>query len=204
MNKKKILAIGPHPDDIELGCFGSMAKFAKQGDEIHFLILTKGEGGTLGGDRVKEAVKSASLINANLNIENLPDRYISDGQDTISVLEKYIKEINPRMVFIPTSNDTHQDHRATFYASLVACRSVNEVYAYETPSTSRNFVPNFFVDISDFIDLKVKAVRIHSSQGGKGYMADRAVRGLAEYRAFDILLNDKYVEGFDIIKLVME
>jgi LmbE family N-acetylglucosaminyl deacetylase len=201
---KKILAIGPHPDDIELGCFGSMAKFSKQGNEIHFLILTKGEGGTLGGDRVQEAEQSASLINAKLNIENLPDRYISEGQDTISIIEKYIMEIDPKMVFIPTGNDTHQDHRATFYASLVACRSVNEVYAYETPSTSRNFVPNFFVDISDYIDLKVKAVQIHSSQGGKGYMADRAVRGLAEYRAFDILLNDKYVEGFDIIKLVME
>lgn len=201
---KKILAVGPHPDDIELGCFGSMAKFANEGHEIHFLVLTKGEGGTLEGDRVKEAVQSSKLIKAKLYIESLKDRYISDGLETISVIEKYIKDIQPKMVFIPTGNDTHQDHRATFYASLVACRSVNELYAYETPSTSRNFVPNFFVDISDFIDLKVQAVQIHSSQGGKGYMADRAVRGLAEYRAFDILLNDKYVEGFDLIKLIME
>lgn len=58
------------------------------------------------------------------------------------------------------------------------------------------------MDISDFIGLKVKAVKIHSSQGGKGYMADRAVEGLAQYRAFDILLNDKYVEGFDVIKVI--
>ena|SRR5438552_3158138 len=201
---KKILAIGPHPDDIELGCFGCMAKLSNEGNEIHFLVLTKGEGGTLEGDRVQEAVQSSELIKAKLYIENLRDRYISDGLETISVIEKYIKDIQPEMVFIPTGNDTHQDHRATFYASLVACRSVNELYAYETPSTSRNFVPNFFVDISYYIDLKIQAVKIHSSQGGKGYMADRAVRGLAEYRAFDILLNDKYVEGFDIIKLILE
>ncbi len=201
---KKILAIGPHPDDIELGCFGSLAKFAKEGNEIHFLVLTKGEGGTLKDDRIKESEESAGLIKACLHFEALRDRYISDGLETITVIEKYIREIDPKMVFIPTGNDTHQDHRATFYASLVACRLVNEVYAYETPSTSRNFVPNFFVDISDFIHLKLQAVQVHSSQGGKGYMADRAIRGLAQYRAFDILLNDKYVEGFEVIKIVLE
>ena len=48
----------------------------------------------------------------------------------------------------------------------------------------------------------MKAIKIHISQGGKGYMADRAIKGLAEYRAFDIFLNDRYVEGFDAIKVV--
>ena len=200
---KKILAIGPHPDDIELGCFGTMARFKKEGDEIHFLVLSKGEGGTIEGDRTVESKKSASLINANLYIESLPDRFISEGLSTISVLEKYVEMLNPDIVFMPTGNDTHQDHRATFNAGLVGCRLVKQVYAYETPSTSRNFVPNYFVDITEYVDLKIKAVKIHTSQGGKGYMADRAIEGLAEYRAFDILLNDRYVEGFEVIKVVI-
>jgi LmbE family N-acetylglucosaminyl deacetylase len=199
---KRILAIGPHPDDIELGCFGTMAKYKKKGDEVNFLVLSKGECGTDENDRLSEAEESASLINAKLFIENLPDRFISEGPETITIIEKYIKKIDPDAVFIPTESDTHQDHRATFNACMVACRTVREIYAYETPSTSRKFSPNYFVDITDFIGLKVKAVKIHSSQGGKGYMADRAVEGLAEYRAFDILLNDKYVEGFDVIKVV--
>jgi LmbE family N-acetylglucosaminyl deacetylase len=200
---KRILAIGPHPDDIELGCFGTMARYTKEGNEVNFLVLSKGEGGTEDGNRLDEAKESASLIKAKLFVENLPDRFISHGPETITVIEKYVEKIKPDMVFIPTTTDTHQDHRATFSASMVACRTVREIYAYETPSTSRNFMPNFFVDITEFIDLKLKAVKIHSSQGGKGYMADRAVKGLAEYRAFDILLNDRYVEGFDIIKMVM-
>ncbi len=200
---KRILAIGPHPDDIELGCFGTMARYRKEGSEVNFLVLSKGEGGTEDGNRMDEAKESASLIKAKLFIESLPDRFISQGPETITVIEKYVEKIKPDMVFIPTTTDTHQDHRATFNASMVACRTVKEIYAYETPSTSRNFMPNFFVDITEFIDLKLKAVKIHSSQGGKGYMADRAVKGLAEYRAFDILLNDRYVEGFDIIKMVM-
>ncbi len=199
---RRILAIGPHPDDIELGCFGTMAKFKKNGDEVSFLVLTKGEGGTEDDNRVEEAVESASLINASLYIEDLPDRFISEGPETITIIEKYIKQLDPDAVFIPTTTDTHQDHRATFNASMVACRTVKQIYAYETPSTSRKFSPNYFVDITDFIQLKVKAVKIHSSQGGKGYMADRAVEGLAEYRAFDILLNDRYVEGFDVIKVI--
>lgn len=199
---KRILAIGPHPDDIELGCFGTMAKYKKKGDEVNFLVLSKGECGTDENDRLSEAEESASLIKARLFIENLPDRFISEGPETITIIEKYIKKIDPDAVFIPTESDTHQDHRATFNACMVACRTVREIYAYETPSTSRKFSPNYFVDITDFIGLKVKAVKIHSSQGGKGYMADRAVEGLAEYRAFDILLNDKYVEGFDVIKVV--
>ncbi|HMQ79587.1 MAG TPA: PIG-L family deacetylase [Ignavibacteria bacterium] len=199
---KKILAIGPHPDDIELGCFGTMAKYKNKGDEVNFLVLTKGEGGTENTNRVEEAIESASLIDANLYIEDLPDRFISEGPETITIVEKYLKQLEPDAVFIPTESDTHQDHRATYNACMVACRTIKEVYAYETPSTSRKFSPNYFVDISDYIGLKVKAVKIHSSQGGKGYMADRAVEGLAEYRAFDILLNDRYVEGFDVIKVI--
>lgn len=199
---KTILAIGPHPDDIELGCFGTMSRFKKAGDNVNFLILTKGEGGTVEGDRTLESRESAGLIKANLFIETLPDRFISEGPETISVIEKYVEMLKPNSVFIPSGNDTHQDHRATFNAALVGCRPVKEIYAYETPSTSRNFAPNYFVDITDYMDLKIKAVKIHNSQGGKGYMADRAVRGLAEYRAFDILLNDKYVEGFDVIKVI--
>ncbi len=199
---QKILAIGPHPDDIELGCFGTLARLTDEGNEVHFLVLTKGEGGAENGDRIKEANKSAGLINAKLYLENLPDRFISDGWETISILEKFVEKINPDQVYIPTASDTHQDHRATFNAAMVACRPVREIYAYETPSTSRNFTPNIFVDITKYVDLKMKAIKIHLSQGGKGYMADRAIKGLAEYRAFDIFLNDRYVEGFDAIKVV--
>ena len=201
--KKTILAVGPHPDDIELGCFGTMARFTNEGSEVHFLVLTKGEGSAPVGDRVSESKESANLINAKLYITGLPDRFLSEGPETIKVIEEYITKLKPDIVFIPTGNDTHQDHRSAFNACLVACRDIKEVYAYETPSTSRNFLPNYFVDITDFIELKVKAVKIHSSQGGKGYMADRAIKGLAEYRAFDIFMNDRYVEGFDVIKVVM-
>ncbi|MBP9812780.1 PIG-L family deacetylase [Candidatus Gracilibacteria bacterium] len=200
--KKKVLAIGPHPDDIELSCFGTMCRLAAEGHEIHFLVLSRGEGGSNGLDRTEEAKASAALLACTLHLENLPDRYMSDGMETITVIEKYVNEIGPDMVFLPSGNDVHQDHRAVHYASLVAVRLIDEVYLYQAPSTTMGFAPSVYFDITDYVKTKVQAVKIHTSQGGKVYMADRAVEGLAEYRAFDIFRNDRFMEAFEPLRIV--
>ena len=179
-----------------------MCRYADEWHNVSFLVLSKWEWWLDKWDRTKEAKKSASLLKANLFVENLPDRYISEWQDTISVIEKYINKIKPDIVFIPSWNDTHQDHRAVNKASIVATRLVDEVYIYQAPSTTTDFKPNLYVDITKYIDKKIEAVKIHSSQWWKVYMADRAVKWLAEYRAFDIFRNDKDMEAFEIFRLV--
>jgi LmbE family N-acetylglucosaminyl deacetylase len=80
------------------------------------------------------------------------------------------------VVFIPSENDTHQDHRAVYRAARVATRKVKEVYIYQAPSTTTDFSPTVYIDITGYIDKKVEAVRIHTSQSAKIYMADRVVR----------------------------
>lgn len=199
---KTILAIWPHPDDIELGCFGSMCRYASEWNNVNFLVLTKWEWGTDSGDRIKEAKDSASLLKCNLFMENLKDRYISEWVETIKIIEKYINQIKPDIVFIPSKQDTHQDHRAVHLASIVACRMVDEIYIYQAPSTTIDFKPNVYFDISDFIETKLKAVRIHTTQWEKVYMADRAVKWLAEYRAFDVFKNDKFFEAFELFRSI--
>lgn len=97
-------------------------------------------------------------------MEDLPDRYMSDGMETITILEKYIEMIQPDLVFIPSGNDVHQDHRAVYQAALVAIRLVNEVYLYQAPSTTMRFQPTVYFDITEYIKMKVQAVKIHSSQ----------------------------------------
>ena len=197
---KTILAIGPHPDDIELGCFGTMCRHKAEGDDIHFLVLTKGEGGSDTGNRIAEARESAGIAGANIILENLKDRYISEGLETISAMETVITRINPDVVYIPSMNDTHQDHRSAYRAALVATRMVSEVYIYQSPSTTTDFKPNLYVDITDFIEMKIQAVRIHSSQGGKVYMAAEAIEGLAKANAFQVFLNGRYAEAFEVQK----
>lgn len=199
---KKVLAIGPHPDDIELWCFGTMCRLANEWYEIYFLVLSRWEWWSNGIDRTEEARASSHLLNCTLYIEDLPDRYMTHGQDTISVIEKYVAQISPDIVFIPSGNDVHQDHRAVFQASLVAVRMINEVYVYQSPSTTTNFHPTAYFDITDYIKTKIQAVRIHSSQGWKVYMADRAIEWLAEYRAFDIFRNDRFMEAFELIRII--
>lgn len=200
--KKKVLAIGPHPDDIELACFGTMCRLADEWHEVHFLVLSKGEGGANGLDRTEEAKASAALLDCTLHLENLPDRYMSAGMETISVIEKHVNLIQPDMVFIPSGNDVHQDHRAVYHAALVAVRLVDEVYLYQAPSTTMDFRPTVYFDVTEYIKKKVEAVKIHSSQWGKTYMADRAVEWLAEYRAFDIFRNDRFMEAFEPLRIV--
>lgn len=199
---KTILAIWPHPDDIELGCFGTMCRYASEWNNVNFLVLTKWEGWTETWNRTTEANESASLLKCNLFIENLRDRYISEWVETIKIIEKYINDIKPDIVFIPSKHDTHQDHRAVHLASIVACRLVDEVYIYQSPSTTIDFRPNVYVDITEFIETKLEAVRIHTSQWEKVYMADRAVKWLAEYRAFDVFKNDKFFEAFELFRSI--
>jgi LmbE family N-acetylglucosaminyl deacetylase len=127
---------------------------------------------------------------------------MDSGYKTISVIEEYINNISPDIVFIPSQNDTHQDHRAVHLASLVATRNTPEVYIYQSPSTTKDFMPVAYFDITEFMDTKIKAVRIHTSQSDKIYMADRAIKGLAEYRAFDILKNDYFFEAFEVHKII--
>ncbi|MCH2189182.1 PIG-L family deacetylase, partial [Candidatus Gracilibacteria bacterium] len=185
-----------------LGCFGTMCRYAAKGHEVHFLVLSQGEGGTEEGNRIDEAKQSAGLLKSHLHIEDLPDRYMTSGHETISTIEHHINAIQPDVVFIPSGNDTHQDHRAVYLASLVAARKVDEVYIYQSPSTTTDFKPTVYFDITDFMDQKMEAVRIHTSQSQKIYMADRAVKGLAEYRAFDVLKNDHFFEAFEVFRII--
>ncbi len=202
MIKKTVLAIWPHPDDIELWCFWTMCKFSDLWYKVCFLVLSKWEWSSVDWDRVEEAKKSSKLLKCELYVENLPDMYMSSWPDTIQVLEKHIKNLNPDMVFIPSWNDTHQDHRAVNKAALVASRLIDEIYIYQSPSTTMDFKPSIYFDVSKYIEKKIEAVKIHSTQWWKVYMAERAVKGLAQYRAFDIFRNDKYMEAFEIFRII--
>ncbi len=138
----KILAIGAHPDDVELGCFATLAKLHKEGHEIHILVCTNGESGKVDeqsiSNRLEEAKESAALIDAKIYFGNLPDTKLSDGIETILVLEKHIKDIKPDMLFFNYKEDIHQDHRHLASAVISATRFTPEkIYMYESPSTSR-------------------------------------------------------------------
>ncbi len=200
---ERILAIGPHPDDIELGCFGTLAKYKKEGSKIAHFIATCGGVGGAEQKRRDEALASAKLIDAKVYFGELPDTAIPEGHPTISMLEAVINEFKPTCVIVNSPNDTHQDHRAVARAAVSAARFVPLVMYYQTPSSNRQFMPNLYVDVTKTIEVKTKATQIHKSQGENVYMADRAVRGQADFLALQIYQGGKYFEGFEVYQLIL-
>jgi len=162
--QKRVLAIGAHPDDVEIGCGGSLAKHNADYDAIHILTLSRGAAGGDTNRRLAEARNAAAMIGAQLKVEDLPDTCISAGAETISIIEAAIRELQATHIYTHSIEDTHQDHRAVHAASLVAARDVPNVYCYQTPSSTTEFRPQRFVDITHHIEKKIDLIGAYKSQ----------------------------------------
>jgi LmbE family N-acetylglucosaminyl deacetylase len=162
--QKRVLAIGAHPDDVEIGCGGTLARHRAKGDVLNILTLSRGAAGGDVNERAAEAHKAAELLGAKLQLSHLKDAHISEGVKTIEIIEGAIRELQPTHVYTHCSEDTHQDHRAVHAASLVAARGVPNVYCYQSPSATVEFRPRRFVDITHFIDQKLKSIDAYHSQ----------------------------------------
>jgi len=199
----RILAIGAHPDDIELGAGGALAKFAKQGDKIHILVMSSGERGGSATQRIKEAKEAAKILGASsINVHKLPDAKITDSVETVMKIENVVNQIHPQRVYTHSSKDTHQDHRYTALASISAARYVPEILAYELPLAFPSFNPQVYIDITDTLKTKVKALMTYKSQAEKEYMKTEAVEGLARYRGHQA--GVKYAEAFEVIRIIIK
>jgi LmbE family N-acetylglucosaminyl deacetylase len=162
--QERVLAIGAHPDDVEIGCGGALAKHHARGGLLRILTLSRGAAGGDTNVRTLEAQRAAQALGASLTFANLPDRHISDGVETISLIEKAIDELVPTHVYTHSFEDTHQDHRAAHRASIVAARGVPNVYCYQSPSSMVTFRPHRYVDITDFLKVKLQAIAAYKSQ----------------------------------------
>ena len=199
-----ILAIGSHPDDIEIGCGGTLIKYAKRGHKVFLLLITKGEKGGDIGLRYREQLKAADIMGAvDVFWAGFKDTELLDkGNEMIHTVERYIESIKPSFIFINFYDDTHQDHRAVNRAVLSATRYVKNVLFYEVPTTN-NFTPQVFVDIAESLDEKIKALEAHESQVMKTNIEDLSIvelaRSSANFRG--IQGRVKYAEAFCPLRL---
>jgi LmbE family N-acetylglucosaminyl deacetylase len=162
--QKRVLAIGAHPDDVEIGCGGALAAHYDEYDLLHILTLSRGAAGGDTNIRMAEARNAAAMVGAQLKLENLRDTGIDAGAETISIIEAAIRELQATHVYTHSNEDTHQDHRAVHAASLVAARGVPNLYCYQSPSSTLDFKPHRFVDITHYIDRKIDLIGAHKSQ----------------------------------------
>ena len=202
----KILALGAHPDDIEYGCGGTFLKFARNGMDIYFMVLTKGE---FGGDpvtREKEQEEAMKLLGAKkIFWGGYVDTELPNERIIITKIDEVIEEVKPDEVYVNYIEDIHQDHRMLAECALAATRYVKRVLFYED-YTSMNFEPDIFVDIEDVLEEKQKIIKVYSSQVDKAYPTKldmlESVKAIANFRGFQGKV--KYAEGFRAFRFLRD
>jgi len=228
--KCDILAIGAHPDDVELGCGGTIAKLISQGKKVVIVDLTEGELGTRGTaeTRADEANAAAKLlgISARENLK-MKDGFLNNSElYQIKIVEK-IRKYQPEIVFANAIDDRHPDHAkgaklvsdACFLAGLKKVETFDNKVLQEVWRPKhifhyiqwKNIVPEFVIDITGFLDKKIEACLAYKTQfynpESKEPVTPIATKDFLEsltYRAQDLgrLSGVEYAEGFTTEKLI--
>lgn len=216
--KQKLLVITPHADDEIFGCAGTMAKVKDKGGSVYVLCITVADliQYDMADPLVKAATRSEEF-NKGMEILGVDDAEIAfDDEETHLRLDRMgrrdlldvickrsrlgIDHLRPTMVALP-SISYNQDHEALFRAGFTACRPhtggdgnyPKTVLAYDSPTHFWNierdkFHPNFYVDISDYVDVKRRALRCHASQ----------LRESPHYLSLDMLERQMFTRGHEI------
>ncbi len=202
---KNVLAIGAHPDDIELGCGGTLIQHVSAGDSVTMLVLTNGEHGP--GDvflRRGEQEASCRVMGVDhLEWGGLPDLAVGNHErELVAVIERVIAQYHISVVYTHGMFDTHQDHRAAALGTLGAARKCRRVLYYSSPS-SYDFSPTVFVDITSVTDKKIEALQCHESQIiASEKVSSEHVRGEALHRGRQALTEA--AEGFTPHRFMLE
>jgi LmbE family N-acetylglucosaminyl deacetylase len=195
------LSIGAHPDDVEIGCGGILAQHRDRRDRIVIVTLTGDEQGGVKDTRILESEEAARLLGAELVFGGLRDTQVPEGRETISVIEDVIRSVEPDTVYTHTCRDRHQDHRNAYCATMVAARSVPNVFCYQSPSTTVDFQPTRFVDIAQRIDEKLAAIAKYQTQvNSQRYLPPSLVRSTAEY--WGRFASYRLVEPLEVVRSV--
>ncbi len=194
----RVLALGAHPDDWEIGCGGSMLRYAAEGNDMFLYVATKGERGGDPATRQREAERSGDMIGAkDIFWGGFIDCEIPNGLPLIQNIEKTIKLVNPHVVFVHSPHDTHQDHRALAIGAQSAARRVPNLLFYESPTT-QHFSPSVFVNIESTITRKMDLLEAHFSQVARTNIEGLPITDIAKGSAIrrGIEIYKKYAEAF--------
>jgi LmbE family N-acetylglucosaminyl deacetylase len=214
----KVLVVATHPDDETLGCGGALFKHKDSGDEIHWMIATEME-------------ELESISQRNIEIDKVVELYDFDSvhrlkllttkvdeysmSELIARISSVVKKVKPNIIYLPFKNDIHSDHKYIFDAAYSCTKSfrypfIKKIYMMETLSETEfslstkecSFIPNVFVDISDYINKKIEAMKMYEGEMGSHPFprSERNIKALATYRG--ATAGCEYAESFMLIKEV--
>ena len=193
----KVLAIGAHPDDIELSCGGTLLKLRKEYDaDIHSLVFSKGELKSNPLIRAKEQSKAGEFLDVSeTKLLDYKDGSIISDSSLVNEIEQLVKECQPDLIFTHHIDDIHQDHRNVGWATLSATRRKKQaILLYPSLFIRDRFIPNLYIDISKHLDQKLKLLSLFKSQRSNEYMDPEVIK--VQARESGLHCGCKYAEEF--------
>jgi LmbE family N-acetylglucosaminyl deacetylase len=207
---ERVLVLAPHTDDGEFGCGGSIAKFIEEGKEVYYAAFSTAEKSVPEGwpknileVEVKEATKRMGIPSSHLLIYKYEVRKLNyTRQEILEELVKIKKDVKPDLVFIPSSNDLHQDHTTVATEGIRAFKQIS-ILGYELPWNNITFHTQVFIKLKEtHVQKKIHALKAYNSQSHRDYAAEDFIWSWAKTRGTQI--GTKYAETFEITRWVIE
>ena len=220
---KNIIVISAHPDDEILGAGGTLLKHKSKGDNLAWVIVTsmteeQGFSKEKITEREKEIKKVSQMVGfSNVYRLNYPVVTLNSDSmnDMVPEISSIFLEFKPEVIYVMNRSDAHSDHRYTFNSVMSCTKSfrypfIKRVLMYECISETefapqlheKVFIPNYFVDISDFFKQKLKIMQVYESELGVHPFprSERNIEALATFRGASV--GVEYAESFQIIKII--
>lgn len=220
---KKVIVISAHPDDEILGAGGTLLKHAENGDEIYWLITTKvSEEQGFSKERIdtrnEEIRKVADFLKVKKTFQLDYATMNLTSQELIKMvpeISKVFTEVEPEIIYCLNRSDAHSDHRITFDAVMACTKSfrypyIKQVLLYECISETefapalheKVFLPNYFVDISNFLKNKIEIMNVYESEISAHPFprSEKNIEALATFRGASV--GVEYAEAFQLIKYI--
>tara|TARA_B100001029_G_scaffold117481_1_gene97363 strand:- start:15057 stop:15728 length:672 start_codon:yes stop_codon:yes gene_type:complete len=220
---KNILVISAHPDDETLGAGGTLLKHKKNNDNLNWLIFTNiNEKLGFSADQVETRKKEINKVSSAFGFQKTINlNYGTTKLDSsllikmIPQVSRIVSEIKPEIIYLMNRSDPHSDHRIAFQTVIPSMKSfrypyVKKILMYECisetefspPIPEMIFQPNYFVDITDYIDKKIDIFQIYKSEIGIHPFprSEKNIKSLASFRG--AIAGVEYAEAFQIIKII--
>jgi LmbE family N-acetylglucosaminyl deacetylase len=202
---KKIVFIGAHPDDIELGCGAFIANIFQKAD-VHCITLSDNQKNPLLTSLVDEHYQSMGTLGVPKDKVILGKfvtrQFKHDRQEILEFMLNLRKDLSPQMVFVHSESDLHQDHQVVTQESLRAFRGIS-VFGYDVIRSSHGFFPDFLVEVNaSDLEKKISALAAYNTYMDKYYFSPDLTKSILIRNG--ALAERQYAEGFDIIRMVGE
>ena len=206
----RVLVLAPHTDDGELGCGGTIAKFVEEGKEVFYAAFSVAEKSVPEGFpknileiEVRKAMKILGVSESNLLIYKYEVRTFSyHRQEILEDIISLRKELQPDLVFVPSPNDLHQDHKVMAEEGIRAFKK-STILGYEMPWNNISFDTMAFILLEErHIGKKIEALKCYDTQKYRSYLGEQFIRSLARTRGTQIEVA--YAEAFEVIRWVLK